>query len=95
MGTVEFGEAADSIALLRAVMRSPAVPLAERVACARILAQFDAPRFAPTPPPKPQTGSLAERLNDALRRTGRAPHEDEPTDEQRAESERWLAELLR
>jgi hypothetical protein len=95
MGAVEFGEPADSIALLRAVMRSPAVPLMERVACAKILAQFDAPRLAPAPPPKPHTGTLAERLDEAFKRMGMAPREDEPTDEQRAENERWLAELLR
>jgi hypothetical protein len=73
MGAVEFGNVADSLDLLRAVMRSPAVPLQERLRCALALAPFDAPRVAPVAPPKEADPGLALRLEEAFRRTGRGP----------------------
>jgi len=88
MGQIEFAEVADSIALLRAVMKSPAVPLQERLRCALALAPFDAPKVAPVAPPKDVDVTLAQRLEDAFRRTGRGGTPPAPpglTAEQNAE----------
>ncbi|WP_230164884.1 hypothetical protein [Roseomonas sp. CECT 9278] len=93
MGAVEFGEVSDSLALLRAVMRSPAVPLAERLRCALALAPFDAPKVAPQQPTKEPDANLAQRLNDAFRRCGRGGASAAPaglTAEQQAELEALL-----
>lgn len=93
MGAVEFGNVADSLDLLRAVMRSPAVPLQERLRCALALAPFDAPKVAPVSPPPPPNATLAQRLEEAMRRTGRGWPESAPselTPEQRAELEAML-----
>lgn len=75
MEAVSFEGIGDSIKLLREVMKSPGVPLSERLACAKILAQFDQPRLAPLPPPPtPKTDlSLSAALQQAFERTGRRP----------------------
>ena len=73
MGAVAFGDVEDSLDLLRAVMRSPSVPLQDRLRCAFALAPFDAPKVAPVPPPPAPNATLAQRLEEAFRRTGRGP----------------------
>lgn len=93
MGAVEFGNVADSLDLLRAVMRSPAVPLQERMRAALALASFDAAKLAPVPPPPPPNPSLAQRLAEAFARTGRGPASSAPTSltpEEQAELEAML-----
>lgn len=73
MGQAAFGDVGDSLDMLRRVMRSPAVPLQDRLRCALALAPFDAPKVAPIPPPKDADPTLAQRLENAFRRTGRGP----------------------
>lgn len=94
MGQVEFAEVADSIALLRAVMKSPAVSLQERLRCALALAPFDAPKVAPVAAPKEADVTLAQRLEEAFRRTGRGGTPAAPanlTPEQQAELQAMLS----
>lgn len=93
MGAVEFGNVADSLDLLRAVMRSPAVPLQDRMRAALALASFDAAKLAPAPAPRPPDENLARRLEEAMRRTGRGGPSSAPselTPKQRAELEAML-----
>ena len=96
MGAVQFDGIGDSIRLLREVMAHPGVPLTERLACAKILAQYDQPRLAPLPPPPaPKTdATLAQKLEEAFRRTGRRPFTDAAsaplTDDDRRELDRML-----
>lgn len=94
MGQVEFAEVADSIALLRAVMKSPAVPLQERLRCALALAPFDAPKIATAPAQREVDVTLAQRLEEAFRRTGRGGAPAAPaglTPEQQAELQAMLS----
>jgi hypothetical protein len=79
MGAIEFGNVSDSLDLLRAVMRSPAVNLQDRLRCALALASFDAPKVAPVAPPSPPNATLAQRLEEAMRRTGRGGPLSAPT----------------
>lgn len=96
MEAVSFEGIGDSIKLLREVMKSPGVPLTERLACAKILAQFDQPRLAPLPPPPaPKTDlSLSAALQQAFERTGRrpmtSPFPARLTDDDRRELDRML-----
>ena len=93
MGAIEFGNVADSLDLLRAVMRSPAVPLQERLRCALALAPFDAPKVAPVAPPSAPNATLAQRLEEAMRRTGRGAPSSAPS-ELSPEEQAALAEML-
>ncbi|WP_372624348.1 hypothetical protein [Falsiroseomonas sp.] len=93
MGAIEFGNVSDSLDLLRAVMRSPAVNLQDRLRCALALAPFDAPKVAPVAPPREADIGLAKRLEEAFRRTGRGWPSSAPpelTPEQQAELETML-----
>jgi hypothetical protein len=70
MGAAKFDGIADAISLLRAVVKSPAVPLQDRLKAALALAPFEVPRPSPAPPPR-DVGPLAKRLREAYLRTGR------------------------
>jgi hypothetical protein len=93
MGEVAFGDVGDSLDLLRRVMRSPAVPLQDRMRAALALASFDAAKLAPVAPPREADNGLAKRLEEAFRRTGRGWPSSAPTEltpEQQAELEAML-----
>jgi hypothetical protein len=92
MGQIEFAGVSDSLTLLRAVMANPAVNLQDRLRCALALASFDAAKLAPVPPPPSPNATLAQRLEEALRRTGRGPAASPSslTPEEQAELEAML-----
>lgn len=71
MGEVAFGDVGDSLDLLRRVLRSPAVPLQDRMRAALALAPYDGAKLAPVAPPAKDGGPLAQRLAEAYARTGR------------------------
>ncbi len=63
---------ASALTLLQTLYRDDRLPLEVRMKAASLAAPLEVARPAPVPPPKDDS-ALAERLRDALIRTGKAP----------------------
>lgn len=88
------GPASDSaLTLLQSLYRDPNVPLEIRMKAASLAAPLETARPVPIPPPKDDS-PLAQRLADAMRRTGKLPPIPEPSEADKAAEEAELARML-
>jgi hypothetical protein len=75
MNAVAFAgpEASSALGLLQSIYRSPAVPISDRMRAASLAATFETPKSGTVPQAPRGSEGLADRLNEAYRRTGRGP----------------------
>jgi hypothetical protein len=87
---------ASALTLLQTLYRDARLPIEVRMKAAALAAPLESPRPATAPPPPKGVESLAARLDEAFRRTGRARGEEAPiVDDAKAAADRaWLAEML-
>jgi hypothetical protein len=90
LGKAAVGPTASAAELLRTAMVNDAVDLQTRLRCATALLSFELARPAVAPPPPPHGGSLARRLDDAFKRTGR-PRSNDPAADVQTEEPRGLS----
>lgn len=78
MDAVAFAgpDAASALGLLQSIYRSPAVPIGDRMRAASLAAAFETPKSGTVPQAPKGAEGLADRLNEAFRRTGRTEEAD-------------------